>query len=1082
MHAVKASEKIQAPLVPPTIVHREHLSRILGKALGSSEDTKASTPYSFVLLCAPAGYGKTTLLADTVQRYALPCCWYFLDHSDRSGVLFLETLLASIRQRFPDFGPHLGTLLAENLQRDGPVSARVLDALLGVLASDIPERCILALCNYQEVNESPAIKEIVSHLLRYLPQQCRLVIESRARPDLDLAPLMTSRKMFGLSSRGLQFSAQELYALAQVQDLPALSEEEAARLVATFDGWITGILLGSRFGSTQFESFTPGERTTPTLHANRHQLFSFVVTEAFRNEEEMYTFLKDTSFLERLLPSFCDFLLEVSNSAALLERAERQGLFVTRIDEDEGLVYVCQSIIRELFQEELCSHERDRYRALLRRAAMFCYQHYDYETALRYAFDGQAYDLAASIILEAAPTLFNQGQSEIVLRYLDRFPPRFVQENDQLLLLRANTSLRRGDFASARLFLECAEAHAILTASPPANGNIEQKLTLAGFAIAHGKLLLHQGEHALAQEQLQRALALLPIDERLLRIQAHQQLGICFILSGRPVHEGIAQFQQALHLCRPQIDARLAGELHHQLANAYEWTGDYTIAEHHRRRISAIQERLGQPQSIINNLTGMGLLKMRQGYVEEAEACFQHILSLTRQSPRFLSSEAYALLGFGELELTRQRFQPALTYLERALDLAHQLEDRYLLNSILNKLALVYLRMGDVHTAHYLLDQMVLRADETRSYESISYTLVKGTILLAQQCYDEARVLFEEVLRLTNEITIPWIHSQALVRLAACYLAQGQRTQAKQLLQKELASYTKEDLDYSLQVELQVYPALQALTQDAIEPDVHPDRQILSTKRLSIYALGEPTVLIGNTPVTRWRMARAMELYFFLLENKQPLRKDQIITALWPEAEDIGRINQTFRSTIYYVRQAIGETCLVQRSGQYRLDLQAVYGQVWYDVAAFDEQQRLAKRALEEQDDESAAQALQKMIDLYRGDYVEAFYSDWCIPRRNKLRAAFMEAHHQLALIAWRRERWDESLQHWQHLLTLDPCLEMAHYGVMRCYLRQGKRDLALRQYQRCSRELHEQLKAQPGPSLQKLYQRLISTSAYQGE
>ncbi len=1077
MDSVKDSQKILAPFVPPGILHREHLLRILGNALGASIDAQTPASYQLILLSAPAGYGKTTLLADTVNHFSLTCCWYFLDGSDRDGATFLKMLLASIRRRFPAFGRRAEALLAEGVE---PISQKVLDALSSALATDLSEQCILALCNYQEVNSSATINEIVSHLLKHLPPHCRFVIESRAQPDLELAPLITGRKIFGLGCSSLHFSVQELQALAQMQGLPALSEEEAAKLATTFDGWITGILLGSRLGAAQFESIASaqrGDRTIPALYVNQHQLLSFVMTEVFRDEEEVYHFLKNTSLLNELVPTFCDALLETSNAAALLERAEHQGLFVIRVGETEEPVYVCQPTIRDLFREYLRRHEGERYRFLYQRAATLWYQKDEYEKALNCALDGQVYELASRIILEAAPTLFNRGQSEMVLQYLNRFPPRFIEENPQLLLLRVNTYLRRGDFARARVLLEGAEAKAIVNAPLPVGEHVEQALIQAGFSIAYGKLFLHQGEHSLARKHLQQALELLPIDERVLRIHAYQQLGICAILSGQPIHEGILQFQLALRLCHPQVDARLAGELHHQLANAYEWTGNYTIAEHHRRRVNAIQARLGQPQSVINNLTGIGLLKMRQGYVEEAEESFRHILRLTNRSPRFLSSEAYALLAFGELELTRQHFQQALAHLEGALDLAHQLEDRYLLNSILNMLSLVYLRMGDVRTAQYLLDQTVLRADETRSYESMSYTLMRGTLLLAQERYDEARSLLEEAVHLTDEIGIVWLHTQALVRLAVWHLACGQPEETRRLLQQERARSLKSDLDYSLQVELQAYPALRQLMQEVIEQDEYPGWRMFSTERLSIYALGEPVVLIDTMPVTHWRMARAMELCFFLLENKQPLRKDQIIAALWPEADDIGRINQTFRSTIYYLRQAIGEACLVQRSGQYRLDLPAVYGQFWYDVAAFEEQQRLAKAALGEGDDEAAAQAFQKMINLYRGDYVEAFYSDWCIPRRQKLRAAFIEAHHQLALIAWRREAWEESLQHWQHLLTLDPCLETAHYGIMRCYLRMGKRDLALRQYQRCSRELHEQLKIQPGPSLQKLYQRLTASS-----
>src|SRR5581483_2222968 len=98
-------------------------------------------------------------------------------------------------------------------------------------------------------------------------------------------------------------------------------------------------------------------------------------------------------------------------AAALLERAEHQGLFVIRTGETEEPVYLCQPTIREVFREYLRRHENERYRVLYQRAASLWYQKYEYEKALNCAFDGQVYELAARIILEAAPTLFNQGQS-----------------------------------------------------------------------------------------------------------------------------------------------------------------------------------------------------------------------------------------------------------------------------------------------------------------------------------------------------------------------------------------------------------------------------------------------------------------------------------------------------------------------------------------------------------------------------------------------------------------------------------------------------------------------------------------------
>jgi DNA-binding SARP family transcriptional activator len=448
---------------------------------------------------------------------------------------------------------------------------------------------------------------------------------------------------------------------------------------------------------------------------------------------------------------------------------------------------------------------------------------------------------------------------------------------------------------------------------------------------------------------------------------------------------------------------------------------------------------------------------------------------MTQDAPRFLSSRAYTLLSFGELELNRRAFKQALDYLDEALSLARQLEDRYLLNDTLHTLALVYLRMGDHYTAQCLLEQAVLHANETTSYEGISHALLQGTILLEQQRYEQAKAALSEVAERTGHNGIKWLHTQALARLAACQLALEQSAAAKTLLRQLIPPGSETTLDYVLQIEVQAYPLLQILLTDLRTQHETSPSPISTQANIRIYALGEPSVSIDGKPVTRWRMARAMELFFLLLQHQQPLRKEQILTALWPEMDDPERVSQTLRSTIYYLRHAIGEKSLVKQAGLYWLDLPAIYNACWYDVTAFEQCQQQAHAALAQDNDEAAALALHQMLELYRGDYLQAFYNDWCIARRDALRQALMDAHQQLAMIAWRKNAYEESLHHWHYLLTLDTCLESAHYGIIRCYMRQGKHDLALRQYHACRQELYDQLHATPGPALQKLYQRLLN-------
>src|SRR5207245_174811 len=143
---------------------------------------------------------------------------------------------------------------------------------------------------------------------------------------------------------------------------------------------------------------------------------------------------------------------------------------------------------------------------------------------------------------------------------------------------------------------------------------------------------------------------------------------------------------------------------------------------------------------------------------------------------------------------------------------------------------------------------------------------------------------------------------------------------------------------------------------------------------------------------------------------------------------------------------------------------------------AFKDHQARAKLALEQEQDKEARAAYLAMVELYRGDYVQPFYSDWCTLARDELRGAYLDARQQLALIAWRAEELDESVVHWQHMLAVDNWLEEAHHGLMRCYARQGKRGLALRQYQHYKDNLKQEFGAAPRASIQNLYQRLVGS------
>lgn len=1094
------SSKILGPVLRFPIIRRDVLVNTLANALMPPPDSQIPL-HKLVLLCASAGYGKTTLLATAVQQTCSPCCWYFLDASDTEPSVFFHFLLSSIRQPFPTFGPHLDQELCKTqAQAEEGVDSlnrweRYVDALLEALNAEMAEHFILALCNYHEVNSSMVINRLVNRLLAGLPEKGVIVIESRAMLALELISLIAQRKMFGLGNQSLAFTASEVYELALLQKTPFISQQKAEQIASTFEGWIVGILLGSDVGYTDFlpqPALLSNKGKPNRRHINRQQLLAYVRNDIFKNETASYEFLKDISILNWPAPSICNAVLEITNAEQCLTYAEQKGLFLTSDarNNDRADTYTIHPVLRELFIEELHRQSPERFFLLKRRAATFLKNSQDYEQALPYVLQAEEYNLAADILLEIAPAYLSRRQVEIVTKWISLLPKEFVKQNPRLLLILATIHWIEGEYQQVAPLL--GEVEVLLNAGDTIDQSL-LPLALAELYILRGNLFFNQGNFLHAQESCQQALTLIPSEQINLSIRAYQCLGVCMVVGSGQIFQGIIQLQRALQLSSSQQEVQQTAVLHRQLGSAYKWIGNYLLAEHYQRRALHIWEKLGNSRGVINSLTSMGQLKRSQGQTQEAESLFIQALQLARDTYHFTSGEAYALIGLGELFCDLGEYAQALVYLEDVLNLGRQLKDNYLLNCSLCYLATAYVFIGDTHTAQFFLEQVTLSEKEEYSFERLLQHLIQGTIFLAQLAYNQAQQMLEYTVDLIGQVHIQFLHISALLRLAVCYFRQNKQHEAHWTLEKALALNAGGNYNWSLQIELHRYPELQKLLDQIASQDdtrgqktTFPAAQMCFDApskdryldpnlgyRLHITALGDPTVLVDGSPITRWRMTRTMELYFFLLESDTPLRKEQIVAALWPEV-DSEQIDQTVRSTIYYLRKAIGKRCLVYHSGHYSLHLTDLYGeQIWYDVAHFNRYYHKAKKALEEENNELATSAFTKSVELYGGDYLQSFYSDWCIFRRDQLRQDYMDARHQLALLAWNREDVDESLKHWQHYLALDSCSEKAHYGIMRCYLRQGKRQMARRQYQHCCRILQEELHLTPGPSLQKLYQRI---------
>lgn len=358
--------------------------------------------------------------------------------------------------------------------------------------------------------------------------------------------------------------------------------------------------------------------------------------------------------------------------------------------------------------------------------------------------------------------------------------------------------------------------------------------------------------------------------------------------------EGLSYFHQALQLSGHASTTQQTASIHSYMANSYSLVSNYALAEHHRARAIAICEQLNDTRGHINNLIWMALLQRKKGAFQEAETLLQDILLKARQAD-FQSGEAYALLNLGSIFLDTDRLSQALSHLENSIRLARQIGDSRLVDQALCELTLVYLLLGDHHTAQIFLAQTTVATTGQTGYETLGYELMRCTILLYQQDFATASAGLRALELLVYHAQLKRLQIECLIRLAMCQYKLAKLDKMQTSMTKVADIVMQGYAEHVPLIELRRFPDLwQAVQQlpksacldtwrdtapmliededmsEAQNSPVQPHLELAPQAKLYLRAFGEPSVFINGQAVTRWHMARSLEMCFFFARLSAP--------------------------------------------------------------------------------------------------------------------------------------------------------------------------------------------------------------------
>jgi LuxR family maltose regulon positive regulatory protein len=723
--------KLHLPRPRPGFVPRPRLLERLDQGMARE----------LVLVCTPAGFGKTTLLADWARGGRRPVAWLSVDAGDHDPARFWWHVAAALDAIRPGIADRVAPLL-QGLQPASfqPVAATLVNELAGVA-----EEVVLVLDDYHLV-QAPQVHQSLGFLLEHLPASLRLVVASRADPPLPLARLRGRGQLAELREADLRFTPEEAAELLRVAVGPGLPEAAVTALAGRTEGWVAGLQMAAL--SLQGRADPAG--FVANFSGSHRYVLDYLAEEVLdRQPEPLRSFLLETSVLERLSGPLCDAVCGRGDGQQLLERVERANLFLVPLDEVRGW-WRYHHLFADLLRARLQRERPERVPELHQAAAGWCEEHGLVDDAIRHALAAGDIVWAARLMERHFDALVRRSEAATLQRWLEALPAELVGSRPRLRLAQTHLALARGDVEAIEQLVDDAERALATTADEPYQPSVDPATSLianlpAWIALQRAAAAHLRGDAEHTSAFARRALAARGEGEWMVDSSARWYLTIAAWLGGR-----LPEAEQAF--AAGIAEWRAAGD-----PSAAAW-GSHYLGQVQRAR-GRLDAAVGTYQQLLEMTAepgGPGLLAAAPAQVGMAEVAYQRGELDTALEHASQGIALYRQLGYG-LQMvaglaTLARIRQAHGDRAGAREAVAEAERAGLSPAVVGLLnpvpalrARLALAQGGLAEAARWVQASGLGPDDQPSYPRENEYLVLARVLLAQPTPDRALGLLERL-------------------------------------------------------------------------------------------------------------------------------------------------------------------------------------------------------------------------------------------------------------------------------------------------------------------------------------------------
>ncbi|MCB0153569.1 MAG: AAA family ATPase [Anaerolineae bacterium] len=406
-----------------------------------------------ILVSAPAGYGKTTLVTAWLRQLAAAgeaqVCWLALDEEDSDPQQFFRYLAAAVQPL-----PGVQSALPHLLQANQTIAAKtMLKAFVqDVTAISVP--FLLVLDDYHAL-DSAEIEEGLAALLERMPPQMTLILTSRSDPGFPISRLRARGQLIELRASDLRFTeAEAAHFLQQTMGL-SLSPEQIAALESRTEGWVAGLQMAAL--SLQHRAGDELATFVANFTGSHRFIMDYLTDEVLAQvSAEVQAFLLHTAVLHRVCADLAEAVLPAAQrgrAPEMLAHLEATNIFLIPLD-DERCWYRYHHLFANLLQQKLPA---DSAKTIRRKAADWSIDHGLVRDAIEYALAAEAWETAIPLLSEHGLAFLFRGKLATLRRWFDTIPAELVKQHPRMCLNYAWVLVNQGHAEKVERYLQAAE-------------------------------------------------------------------------------------------------------------------------------------------------------------------------------------------------------------------------------------------------------------------------------------------------------------------------------------------------------------------------------------------------------------------------------------------------------------------------------------------------------------------------------------------------------------------------------------------------------------------------------------------------